>query len=182
MKNPFLAGHRVYLRPLEHADAPSFVPWLNDIAVRRHLVVYRPTNLASEEAFIEGINKSGHDVALAIVERNDDRLIGVAGLHRIDPKNRQAAFGIFIGRADARNRGLGTEATALIVGYGFDTLNMNRIWLHVYEDNVAAVHVYEKLGFKREGLLREDYFREGRYWNTVVMGILRSEWVAPESH
>ena len=63
-----------------------------------------------------------------------------------------------------------------LVRHGFETLNLNRIWLYVFEDNPRAIHVYEKVGFKREGLLRQDRFHEGHYWDTILMSILREEW------
>ena len=71
-----------------------------------------------------------------------------------------------------------TEATRLITGYAFETLNLNRVALRVYEDNERGVKAYEKVGFKREGVLRQDIYREGRYWNTFLMSILREEWTA----
>jgi RimJ/RimL family protein N-acetyltransferase len=176
MKNPFLTGARVYLRALERADAPVILPWVNDPAVIHQLLIHRPMNLAEEEAFIDAVNRSAADVVFGICQREPDHLIGVAGLHRVDQKNRHAMFGIFIGEADARGCGFGTEATLLVVRYGFETANLNRVWLQVYEDNPGAIHVYEKLGFSREGLLRQDTFRRGRYGNTVVMGLLRADW------
>ena len=176
MNNPFLAGKLVYLRALDKPDALVILPWVNDPEVTRHLLVHRPFSLAAEEAFIENVNRSETDVVFGICQREPDRLVGVAGLHRFDHTNRHAMFGIFIGEADARGRGLGTDATALILQYAFNTANLNRVWLHVFEDNPGGIHVYEKLGFVREGLLREDTFREGRYRNTVVMGILRADW------
>ena len=176
MNTPFLAAAHVYLRALDRADAPVILPWVNDPAVIQHLLIHRPMNLAEEEAFIDAVSRSQSDVVFGICQRQPDRLVGVAGLHRVDHKNRHGMFGIFIGAADARGCGLGTEATALVVRYAFDTANLNRVWLHVYEDNPAAIHVYEKLGFVREGLLRQDTFRRGRYGNTVVMGLLRADW------
>lgn len=176
MNNPFLSGARVYLRALERADASAIVPWVNDQAVIRHLVIHRPMNLAAEEAFIDAINHSDTDVAFGICQREPHRLVGVVGLHRIDHKNRHALFGIFIGEAEARGCGIGTEATALVIRHAFETANLNRVWLQVFEDNPCAIHVYEKLGFAREGLLRQDNFRRGRYGNTVVMGLLRADW------
>jgi RimJ/RimL family protein N-acetyltransferase len=65
-----------------------------------------------------------------------------------------------------------------MVGYGFDTLNLNRIHLTVFEDNAAAVRVYEKAGFRREGVLRQGQWREGRYWDLHMMSILRDEYLA----
>ncbi len=178
MKHPFLVGPNVYLRALDRSEASIILPWVNDQRVIRNLLIHRPTSLAAEEAFIESVTRSDTDVVMGICERSTDRLIGACGLHRIDSRNRHAMYGIFIGEADARGKGYGTEVTSLMVGYGFATLNLNRVWLHVYEDNKGAIRAYEKVGFRLEGVLRQDNFREGRYGNTVVMGILRSEWKA----
>jgi diamine N-acetyltransferase len=110
-----------------------------------------------------------------LCERGTDRLLGVTGLHRLDTTNRHAMFGIFIGGAESRGKGYGTEATAMVVAYAFNTLNLNRVWLHVYDNNKAGIRAYEKVGFRKEGVLRQDSFRRGRYRDTVVMGILRTE-------
>ena len=176
LNHPFLVGPNVYLRALDRSEAPVLLPWVNDQRVIRNLLIHRPTSLAAEEAFIDSVSRSETDVVMGICERSADRLIGACGLHRIDPKNRHAMYGIFIGEAEARGKGHGTEVTALVVGYAFATLNLNRVWLHVYEDNKGAIRAYEKVGFRQEGVLRQDSYREGRYGNTVVMGILRSEW------
>ena len=175
MKHPFLVGGHIYLRALERTDAATILPWINDKRVIGNLTIFRPMSLAAEEAFIDAVNRSDTDIVFGVCDRASDRLIGVAGLQRIDHKNRHAMFGIFIGEARNRGRGLGTETTALVVRYGFDTLNLNRVWLQVYQDNKAGIRAYEKVGFKREGLLRQDHFRKGRYGNTVVMGVLRTE-------
>lgn len=176
MQNSFLIGKTIYLRPIDRADAPTIQPWINDPDVRRHLLAYRPMNLQGEEDFIDNLRKSDDSVPLGIVIRESDRFIGTCGLHKIDLKNRQSAFGIVLGVKDEWDHGHGTEATRLIVGYGFDTLNLHRIWLHVAEDNARAIHCYEKVGFQREGTLRQDHFRAGRYWDTIVMGLLQDEW------
>jgi RimJ/RimL family protein N-acetyltransferase len=179
MRNAFLIGTQVYLRGMERADAPAFASYLNDPEVRRFLLLRpRPIALAEEEAYIDRITQSEHDVAFAIVLRQDDRLIGATALHQIDFLRRNCAFGIVIGDPGEWGKGHGTEATRLIVGHAFETLNLNRVWLHVYEYNPRGIRAYEKVGFRREGVLRQDTFRDGRYWDTVVMGILREEWEA----
>lgn len=175
MPPAFLSGTHITLRALERADAPTILPWVNDQQVIQHLLMYKPMNLAAEEAFIDAVNRSDHDVAFGIVKAGSEELIGVTGLHRVDTKNRHAMFGIFIGAAAHRGKGYGTETTALVVRYAFDTLNLNRVWLHVYEDNKGAIRAYEKVGFRLEGVLRQDSFRRGRYWNTVAMGLLRAD-------
>jgi RimJ/RimL family protein N-acetyltransferase len=178
MKNPFVTGTKIYLRPLERGDAPRIVPWFNDPEVTRTLERYRPMNLQEEEAFIEHAYRSEHDLPLGIAPLDAEQLVGVTGLHSIDGKNRHATFGIIIGEKSEWGKGYGTEATALMVAHAFDALNLNRVWLRVYEHNARAIRAYEKVGFRREGVLRQDRFSEGRYWDTIVMGILRDEWAA----
>jgi ribosomal-protein-alanine N-acetyltransferase len=176
MLRPFLIGKQIYLRPLEREDAPALAAWINDPEVRRTLNRYQPINLREEEEFITRSAQSEHDLGLGIVLTDGDRLIGAAGLHRMDFKNRHACFGIFIGDKAEWGKGHGHEATSLLLKHGFETLNLNRIWLMVFEYNLRGIRAYERLGFKREGVLREDVFNEGRYWNTYLMAMLRQEW------
>jgi ribosomal-protein-alanine N-acetyltransferase len=176
MRNPFLIGAKVYLRPLDLEDVAALTTWLNDPEVTRFLRVHRPLTRMAEEAFLRKISDSEHDVVLGIVLREPEQFIGVAGLHHLDVRNRHAEFGIAIGEKTVWGGGCGTEATQLMVRYAFDVLNLNRIWLHVGEDNERAVRVYEKLGFRTEGRLRQDTFRAGRYGDSLVMAVLREEW------
>jgi diamine N-acetyltransferase len=176
VQNPFLIGTQVYLRPLELADAPTVAPWINDPDVRATLLMYRPINQQFEEGFIGTIYKSEHDLALGISLPRSDRLIGVVGLHQIDFKNSHAQFGMLIGEKQEWGKGYGTEATSLMVAYAFGTLNLNRVWLHVYSDNSRGIRAYERVGFQREGLLRQENYRDGRYGDTIAMAILRQEW------
>ncbi len=177
MVNPFLIGTNVYLRPLDRGDAPAFVSWLNDPEVSRYLLVYRPMTLAVEEEFLSRLNRDD-DLVLGLVLRDGDRLIGGIGLHNIDQRCRRASFGILIGDKAAWGKGYGSEATRLMLRHAFETLNLNRVWLHVYEYNQRGIRAYEKVGFRREGVLRQDTFRDGRYWDTIAMAVLREEWIS----
>jgi RimJ/RimL family protein N-acetyltransferase len=176
VQNPYLIGSRVYLRPLEPVDARQVAPWVNDPEVRYHLLRYRPMNLPSEEDFLAKVAKDEHSVVLGIVVKDSDRLIGAAGLNDIDERSRHAQFGIVIGTRDEWGKGHGTEATGLLVRHAFETLNLNRVWLIVYEDNLRGIRAYEKVGFQKEGVLRQYIFRAGRYWDAIVMAILRQDW------
>src|SRR5206468_7752591 len=103
------------------------------------------------------------------------------GLHRSAPDRlAQPARRLRHHRRPAQHwgKGYGTEATRLMVQYAFDTLNLNRVWLHVLEYNERGIRCYEKVGFKKEGLLRQEHFRDGRYWDTHLVAILRDEWLA----
>ena len=177
MRNPFFVGPRLYFRPLEREDAPVLARYVNDPAVRRTLSMYRPHSVAQEQSFVESLGKSEHQVVMGISRHESpDELIGVAGLHGLDFRGRRAEFGLFIGLSELWGKGYGTEAARMMLDYGFGTLNLNRVWLQVYGHHAAAVRAYEKAGFKREGVQREQHFTEGRYVDGVLMGILRSEW------
>jgi RimJ/RimL family protein N-acetyltransferase len=176
MKNAFLIGSKVYLRPLEKEDAPLLASWLNDPEITPLLLLDRPVSVLAEEVKIEEFARSRDDIVLGIAVRDTDRLIGGTGFHQMSLRNRSVRFGIFIGPKEEWGKGYGTEATRLMVGYAFEMLNLNRVWLDVYEYNTRGIHVYESIGFRKEGVLRQDTFRKGRYWDTIVMGILRQEW------
>lgn len=176
MKNAFLIGPTVYLRPLEREDAPQLAGYLNSPPVRRTLALYRPMSVGQEGAFLESLASNETDVVLGVVLRDADVLLGVTGLHRMDFRSRYAEFGIFIGEPSEWGKGLGTEATRLMLDYGFGTLNLNKVWLQVYGHHAAAQRAYEKAGFRREGVQREQYFVDGRYVDAILMGILRAEW------
>lgn len=178
MQTPFLIGSRVYLRPLDLADAPVLTAWLNNPEVTRYLRLHRPLMPLAEEAFLRKMSESERDIVLGIVTREPEQFIGVTGLHQMDACNRHVQFGITLGEKSAWGKGYGTEATRLMVRYAFDTLNLNRVWLHVYEYNERGVRVYQKAGFRMEGRLRQETFRDGRYWDTFVMAVLREEWEA----
>jgi RimJ/RimL family protein N-acetyltransferase len=174
----FLAGEKVRLRPIERTDVDALLPWVNDPEVTRTLLIYRPMTREAEIEFIAQLAKSEQDVALGIVLKATDRLIGATGLNQVDTRSRQCQFGIFIGDKAEWGKGYGTEATRLITGFAFETLNLNRVWLHVTAENAAGIRAYEKVGYRREGVLRQALYKEGRYQDLVTMAILRDEWDA----
>jgi [ribosomal protein S5]-alanine N-acetyltransferase len=178
VNNPFLIGTKIYLRAMEKEDAAALAAGLSDPDVRRTLNSYQPMSLAAEEDFIARARQNEHDLTLGIVVKESDKIIGGAGLHRIDCKNRHACFGIYIGDKAEWGKGYGSEAARLMVQHGFETLNLNRIWLIVFEYNSRGIRAYENIGFKREAILRQEVFNEGRYWNAYLMAMLREEWSA----
>jgi [ribosomal protein S5]-alanine N-acetyltransferase len=176
MQNPFLIGETIYLRPLEQEDAPLFVRWLNHPDIQSTTLRARPLNLQDEEEFIDRMRQSNEDVALVIVAKEGDIPLGGTALIKTDWRCRSTEFGISIGESELWGQGYGTEATRLMAHYAFATLNLNRVWLQVLEYNERAIRCYEKVGFKKEGLLRQEHYRHGRYWNTYLMAMLREEW------
>jgi RimJ/RimL family protein N-acetyltransferase len=114
---------------------------------------------------------------LAVVDSASGRCVGEVVLNEWDPHNHSCNFRTLLG-PDGRGRGLGTEATRMIVGYGFGHLGLHRISLEVYAFNPRARHVYEKVGFRAEGVLRGS-LRYGDKWiDATVMSILADEWAS----
>ena len=175
-------GERIRLRAVERDDILRFVEWLNDPEVIVGLIMHLPLALWDETRWFESL--STHSIEqrpLAIeasVPGDGWKHIGSVGLEGVEWMNRSASFGIFIGEKSFWNRGYGTEATRLTVRHGFETLNLNRIFLYVYQTNPRAIRAYEKAGFVAEGWLREAIYRNGKYFNVLLMSILRSEWEA----
>ena len=176
MQTPFLIGNRLYLRPLERADAPLLAAFVNHPETRRTVLRARPTSLAQEEAFLATLGSSERDVMFGLALHEGGVLVGVSGLHQVDPIGRKAQLGLLIGSSVHWGKGYGTEATRLMLDYAFRTLNLHKVGLQVFSNNPAGRRVYEKAGFRLEGTLREDYFVEGTYVDVHCMGLLRSEW------
>ena len=137
-----------------------------------------PVGDEEEVDLIERLYQTGHDFLLGIVLKADSRLIGAIELTELDLDHYRCSLGLFVGDRREWGHGHGAEAVRLMLSHAFVTLRMNRVWLHVDENNGRALRSYEKLGFQREGLLRQDRYSDGRYVNTVVMGLLREEWEA----
>ena len=172
-------GNRIRLRGIERDDLPIFVRWFNDPDVRENLLMHLPMSLVEEEKWFEGVLNQPAAERPMVIEAKIDGIwtaIGNLGIFTIDPRIRKAEVGIAIGEKRYWNQGYGTEAMKLLLKHGFNTLNLNRISLDVYETNPRAIRAYEKAGFKEEGRLREGHYFNGKYIDIIVMSVLRSEW------
>ncbi len=178
-KTAFMSGSQVYLRPLERTDLNDrYLGWLNDPEVTRYLETgIFPTTPQDLERFYEEVTASRNQIILAIVEAKSGRHIGNVKLGPIHWIHRSATLGILIGEKKSWGKGIGIEATRLMVEYGFNRLNLRRIDLGVFADHESAVRCYEQVGFKTEGRMREALVRDGEYKDRLWMGLLRSEYL-----
>jgi RimJ/RimL family protein N-acetyltransferase len=173
----FLEGENLYFREIQEADIAKVLSWQNDKEVTKYL--YRgtfPGNLEKAKEEFHRNAKSEVDVELAIASKTNDKLIGVVGLHGIDWISRVSEFRILIGEKDHWGKGLGTEATTLMCCYGFEVLNLHKIILGLNAENERALRSYQSVGFVKEGEFREEFYRAGRYFNLIRMGLLRTEY------
>lgn len=173
----FLEGSLVVLRPLFEADIPLLAQWLNDPEAT-YFMFYgqRPQ---TEEQVREHFVKQAADesnVVCIILDKKSRGPIGFAGLYDLHFTARSAEFRIFIGEKKFWGMGYGTEVTELFTFYGFDRLNLNRIYLGVTSENKGGAKAYEKAGFTQEGILKDDIYRNSRYYDSIRMAILRNNY------
>lgn len=177
---PTIRSRRIYLRPAERADLPTFVRWFGDGEATRYLMIRAPFSQAMEEKWFDGMaerqGKSDYHFVICLLA--DGRPIGTVGLHGLDLENGSAEFGITIGEKAEWDKGYGTEALQAISDFGFGALRLERIDLEVYAPNARARRSYEKAGFVVEGTLRRAHFLEGEHVDVVIMSQLRDEWLA----
>ena len=176
-----LYGERIRLRAIERDDVPTFVRWFNDPEVRKYLLMHAPMSMAQEERWFAGL-ADREDFIFAIDANRDGQWlhIGNTGLHQFDWKHRSAIFGIVLGEKDYWGQGYGADAARTMLRFAFETLNLNRVELEVFEYNPRAIRCYEKAGFQREGTRRQSHFYAGRYWDAHIMAALQKEFMGKD--
>lgn len=179
MYYPKLSGPTVYLSPVNPEDTKRYTRWMNDpevtLGLGNHDRVYSEI---AEQTLLENWAQNTSEISFAIIHKADDQLIGNCGLMDINPIHRRATLGIFIGEPELHSRGLGTEAMALLIDYGFRVLNLHNIELRYFSFNRRAERAYQKLGFQESGRRREAFCYNGRYYDEISMDILENEFRA----
>lgn len=169
-----LRGNNLFIKGLEQDDLIDRHQWLNDPEVTKFFTNLSSIPISKTElaTWYENVShKKSQELHFSIFS-GESKHIGGAQLKSIDWKNRSAELGIFIGEKSEWGKGYGTEATNLLTHYGFNELNLHRIWLRVDSDNLVALKCYQKAGFSQEGIFREEVYREGAFHNSIVMSIL----------
>jgi len=176
--HPFIIGNGIYLRGIERADlsGPMF-DWANDEETTRYLFMGTTPNIAENlDDWFEATRKATNEVVFMICDVETDESIGFAGLHAIHWVSRMGEYRVFIGNKDYRGQGHGKQVAKLMVRYAFEKLNLAKVYLGVNTEHLWAVGSYEGAGFVREGVLRNEIYRNGRYYDAVRMSILRDEY------
>ena len=171
-----MRGELVRLRAYEKSDADALFRWFSDEEVTRWLGPPNLRSRAQQEKFIEMAAAPGDDAKYFAIETLDGNLVGDCGLRNIDWKSRKAEFFITIGEKQLWDKGLGSDALRIVIRLAFDKMNLNRLWLTTLVDNPRAVRCYEKCGFVREGLLRQESFVDGKYRDVLMMALLREDY------
>ncbi|MCU0447493.1 MAG: GNAT family N-acetyltransferase [Microscillaceae bacterium] len=170
-----LAGSLCYLSPLSGEFAESFYVWLNDLENSVYLRAFPwILTLSQERQWLETIPP--HDYVMAIIDARTNTLLGNCGLVEVDFINRTAEYGIFIGEKEARSKGIGSDATMLMLDYGFNVLNLHNIKVHIYSYNEKSLNLFRKCGFKMIGRRREAKIIGNQKYDEVMMDLLATEF------
>jgi RimJ/RimL family protein N-acetyltransferase len=136
--------------------------------------------LEDERKWVEGLSASKDNYSFAIETLEDGKYIGGCGLNSIDWKNSVAVVGIFIGDKNYWGKGYGTDAMEVLLKFIFGQMNIHKVKLNVFSYNERAIKSYKKCGFKVEGVMRQEIFRDGRYYDEIIMGLLKEEYAIGE--
>lgn len=168
----------LHLRPLELKDTDNIVRWRNSPAVRSNLFSQAELTAEQHMNYFRNVVSAGKCAQYIIVVDDGDQQydIGTTFIKNIDHESRKGEFGIFIGEDQARGKGYAKRAIEEILHIAFTDLDLNRVYLSVLSDNQFAIRAYTGQGFKTEGVLRQDYCRQGYYMDVIIMSILKEEW------
>jgi [ribosomal protein S5]-alanine N-acetyltransferase len=178
MKQPILETERLRLRPFTLDDAPTVQQLAGDPAIA-------DTTLNIPHPYLDGMAEnwinthpealaSGKSITYAITRRQDGALLGAIGL-RLNQQHRRAEMGYWMGKP-YWGQGYTTEAARALLAFGFNELDLNRIYASYLVRNPASGRVMEKMGMRHEGLLRQHVYKNGRYEDLATCAILRSEF------
>ena len=169
-----LEGNGFYLRPVRMSDAESIVKHVQDQQIFKYIpLIPNPYTIDKARSFIRSSMRKkrlgkGYQFAVII----DGCLRGLVGLSV--KENRFASIGYWLNK-EYRGRGIVTEAVKLILGFCFKELKLKRVEARFLEDNNASERVMQKVGMKKEGVLRKSLFHQDRYWDETIYGVINQD-------
>jgi len=155
-----LKGKHCSLRALEPEDLDFLYALENDTAIWEISNTLKPYSRAVLKEYLENAHRDIYEVKqlrLCVCNAEEERM-GFIDLFDFDPKHQRAGMGIIIVNPQERNKGLGSEAISLLLDYAFDVLELHQVYANILENNVASIHLFEKLGFERVGV-KKDWIR-----------------------
>ena len=165
---------KVTIRKFEREDIPKKVEWINNPENNSFLHYDIPISVEGTEKWFDS-HINDDDRFDGVIEV-DGIPVGTIGLLSIDSKNGKAEYYIAMGETSYKRKGIAAEASRQLLDYGFNVLDLNRIYLYTEVENTGAQKLFEKIGFVKEGVIREDLFSKGKHVDRIVYSILRKEW------
>ncbi|KOO52028.1 GNAT family N-acetyltransferase [Viridibacillus arvi] len=171
-----LENERIYLRTLKESDAPIVLGNTTDEEIRYMTGTKSNFTLNQIKAHINNLNNDSSRYDFAICLKESDQMIGELSIFEIDEEDKKAGFRISMSSIKLTGKGYGTEAIIIVLRFVFEELKLNRLQLEVFSHNLRGIRVYEKVGFVKEGVLRESLYYNGTYSDEIIMSILRKDY------
>lgn len=174
-----IIGTLVGLRAVEKEDLTQLRDWRNLADFRKHFREVRELSLTNQERWFESLQSTMHiNYMFTIVDLKNNAPIGAAGLLYINWITRSADFSFYIGKdsiyIDHSNTSI--EAARLLIDYGFKHLNLNKIWMELYEFDTKKIDFFTKhFNFKKDGVLRQNCYENGKYYDSLIISLLKED-------
>ena len=177
--HPFLRGDRIDLVTQESKWVDLFCKWHNIPEVRHYARHIFPTTLDQVKKWFEPQKEEGmRDFIVFTIYHKEDKVpIGQAGFSQINWVNLNANIWAAIGEPDYWGKGIVVEAAKLLIHYGFTELNFHKIFAGIYSPNDRSLRAAEKLGFKKEAILKEEMYVDGKFVDSHRFALFKRDWL-----
>lgn len=173
-----LKGALVGLTAIERSDLKQLMDWRNNTEFRKYFREYRELNMAMQERWFEQkVLNDPSTMMFSIRDLESSELLGCCGFVYINWVHRHADLSLYIGWNDAYidDAGYAEESCRLLFDYGFNELGLNKIWTEIYQFDEPKKRLYDSFGFQQDGLLRENYFYDGQFWDSRILSLLKRD-------
>jgi RimJ/RimL family protein N-acetyltransferase len=173
----FRIGNRVKLRLVNEGDVDEMTKWVNDPEVTQYITINHPIYRESEIEYVKALQGRKDDFIFA-VETIDGVYIGNMGLHKVNHIDGTASTGAMFGNKDYWGKGYGSEAKMLLLDFAFNNLNLRKIYSSAIAFNERSIAYQQKTGYQIEGVRKDQIFKNGKYWDEVLLAIFREDWIS----
>lgn len=174
-----IKGENYGLRAVEENDLEKLRDWRNLTDFRRNFREVRELSLEDQKTWLKSVNNSKqNNFMFSIINLENNEVIGAAGLLYINWIIRSADFSFYIGKDKlyVDDKGLAFEVANLLIKYGFENLNLNKIWMELYEFDLRKINFFKKLNFKTDGCLRENCYEDGKFYDSYIISLLKKDY------
>ncbi len=159
------------MKPLSADHLDHVMTWINDPDIVKNFQHFDKQFTREDElGFIKKLIASDSNRVFSVFDE-ENNYVGQVGLNQISWENKLGRLAVFV-KKEHRGKGYAQEMIRLILDKAFKELGLHKVWLVVYADNAKAIHIYEKLGFQKEGVLKDEYYWQGRYHDMMRMAIV----------
>ena len=174
MTYSYLNGEKVTLKLIKESEIEELLEIENESQLR----IVGDDDIPypfSKESITKFLQIEAPNQVFGICLNKENKLVGNIAIYNVNQQNLNCEIGLVISKNHQR-KGFGKEALQILIDFIFNYLPMQKIKLDVFSFNKSAISLYEKLGFKHEGTLRNELFRFGKFQDMELFGLLRTEW------